>query len=141
MAVRVKDAQLVRIKKELMQKQNGVCPLCKRDMTRMPPDNVVVDHDHTTGLIRAVLCRNCNGIEGKVKRLAIRCSNGKTYKNWIIRLANYYHQNREPQTNYIHPTHLTETEKRLKRNKKARAKYKRDKLAEIKAKAKAKGSK
>lgn len=105
-------------------------------MTRGKSDNYVVDHDHESGALRAVLCRNCNGIEGRIKRLAIRCSSKKTYRTWLINLANYYYKHREPQTKFTHPTHLTDIEKRLKKNKSARAAYKKKKLQEIRDKAK-----
>lgn len=36
--------------------QGGVCAICKCDS-----GDLVVDHDHTTGEVRGVLCRNCNG--------------------------------------------------------------------------------
>ena len=127
MAIRLKESQLPKLKKELLVKQNGMCPLCKRNMSGLSHDNVVVDHDHESGYVRAALCRNCNGIEGKIKMLAVRCSSLKGYMNWIIRLANYYHKHREPQTNYIHHTHKTAYEKKALRNKRARDAYHRKK--------------
>jgi hypothetical protein len=39
----------------LIESQGGRCPLCGR-----PAPNHV-DHDHTTGRVRGVLCFNCNG--------------------------------------------------------------------------------
>jgi RNA polymerase subunit RPABC4/transcription elongation factor Spt4 len=136
--IRLTNAQLDSIKKKLIKDQNGVCPLCNRDMTRFDNYNIVVDHDHATGVVRAALCRNCNGIEGRIKRLAIMCSNGKTYMNWIIRLAHYYHNHREPQTKYIHPEHKTDYEKRMLKNKKARAAYAKKRMKELKKRGKPK---
>lgn len=43
----------------LWLEQGGACPLCERLFdgdTRRP----VVDHDHTTGVVRGLLCQNCN---------------------------------------------------------------------------------
>ncbi|HEY8215763.1 MAG TPA: endonuclease domain-containing protein [Acidimicrobiia bacterium] len=40
---------------ELIEGQGGVCPICGR------PDPEHVDHDHVTGVVRGVLCFNCNG--------------------------------------------------------------------------------
>ncbi|MGH2377276.1 MAG: endonuclease domain-containing protein [Candidatus Limnocylindria bacterium] len=43
----------------LWLEQAGVCPLCERsfDGAAMRP---VVDHDHATGVVRGLLCQNCN---------------------------------------------------------------------------------
>lgn len=40
---------------ELLKKQNGVCAICLQPSTRFH-----LDHNHTTGQVRAVLCNNCN---------------------------------------------------------------------------------
>lgn len=39
----------------LVREQGGVCPICGRE----GPEHV--DHDHVIGLVRGVLCFNCNG--------------------------------------------------------------------------------
>lgn len=42
---------------DLLQKQNGLCAICKT-----PPKEkcLAVDHNHTTGKVRALLCTSCN---------------------------------------------------------------------------------
>lgn len=43
--------------------QGNVCDICKRPnilATHMP-----VDHDHTTGKVRGILCNSCNHMLGK----------------------------------------------------------------------------
>lgn len=39
----------------LYQRQNGLCPICNEVL-----HDVVVDHCHTTGKVRGLLCRRCN---------------------------------------------------------------------------------
>lgn len=42
-------------KETLIQSQNGKCKICGNPMVRC-----YVDHDHTTGKIRGILCNACN---------------------------------------------------------------------------------
>ena len=50
---------------QMYEKQNGVCAVCEK-----PGDGkwkkLCVDHDHKTGKVRQLLCRNCNMILGQV---------------------------------------------------------------------------
>lgn len=39
----------------LAKQQNGVCAICGNG-----PNKLYVDHDHKTGKVRGLLCRNCN---------------------------------------------------------------------------------
>lgn len=45
---------------QLFEKQQGLCAICKKE------DNIrlCVDHDHVTGKVRGLLCKNCNGLLG-----------------------------------------------------------------------------
>ena len=117
---------LPNINKELIRRQNGKCPITGRDLRAMAPSNVVVDHDHSTGVIRAALPRGINGMEGKLLATCIRwgsCSNKRDVVNMLRGVADYMEHHRTPQTEWIHPSHLTPAEKRAKANKKARARY------------------
>ena len=42
----------------LLQQQDGVCAICRE--TCRTGQRLSVDHDHATGRIRGLLCRNCN---------------------------------------------------------------------------------
>lgn len=39
----------------LLEKQNEACAICKRKV-----ETFAIDHDHTTGNVRGLLCRHCN---------------------------------------------------------------------------------
>lgn len=43
--------------------QNGLCAICNR--APKEGKKLEVDHDHTTGQVRKLLCRSCNGLIGK----------------------------------------------------------------------------
>jgi hypothetical protein len=48
----------------MLELQNGVCAICgKEEYSKDRIGNIkqlCVDHDHTTGKIRGLLCNNCN---------------------------------------------------------------------------------
>ncbi|MGW3241272.1 endonuclease VII domain-containing protein [Streptomyces sp. NPDC001070] len=45
----------------MIKEQFGICPIC------LTPGPQHVDHDHLTGMVRSVLCFNCNGGLGQFK--------------------------------------------------------------------------
>ena len=60
-------------RKLIAGKQRYICPICKGQLSRVKGDQKktgALDHCHTTGLVRGILCINCNGLEGKIKGLA-----------------------------------------------------------------------
>lgn len=115
---RIKTSEVSIIKHRLYDKQKGICPLCE---TKMPSlVNACLDHDHDTGLIRSVLCRNCNGIEGKIKNLVRRARRGMEYEQYLGRIILYWMHHKTDRTGLYHPTHKTADEKREARNRKAR---------------------
>ena len=44
----------------MLEQQGGACALCPRDAT-------CVDHDHSDGHVRALLCRGCNTQVGQIE--------------------------------------------------------------------------
>lgn len=42
---------------EKLNSQNHKCPICEIDLTKA---SYVVDHNHTTGQVRDILCESCN---------------------------------------------------------------------------------
>ena len=50
---------------EMYKNQNGVCAICKSEGDGKWK-KLCVDHDHKTGKVRQLLCRNCNMVLGQV---------------------------------------------------------------------------
>lgn len=120
-------SQMTALKNKLMKVPGAKCPLCLRPFSEIEAKNVVVDHDHNSGLIRGILCRGCNGAEGKIANAAGRWAGlGMDYAKITPFLANLVKYLRSPPTDYIYPTHLSEEEKKKaagdKRRKAAMAK-------------------
>jgi hypothetical protein len=128
---KVKRTELPKIKEELIAKQNGNCPICGKDLTRVSKGNIVVDHDHETGIIRAALHRGCNGIDGKILKLLRTWGKATSLDEAIKtlkRLITFWELHKKAQTYLIYPSFKTEEEKREARNKKQRKKYHKMKL-------------
>lgn len=49
---------------ELLDSQDGRCAIC---LAHMPKGSAVVDHCHTTGIVRGLLCGGCNSGIGHLK--------------------------------------------------------------------------
>jgi len=47
---------------EMLENQNGVCAICKKEENK--GRRLSVDHNHDNGLIRGLLCQKCNSIIG-----------------------------------------------------------------------------
>jgi hypothetical protein len=126
---RLTAKQVAPAREHLLKKQNHRCALCNAPLHARARKDPVLDHCHDQGHIRGVLCRNCNQMEGKVKTSATRAMGSANRIEWLSNLLNYWREHAEPQTPWLHPTHKTEEEKRLARNKKARER--RAKLKEL----------
>jgi len=126
-----KDVKAYREK--LAKQQNWICPLCREKMT---PGTATLDHCHTHGNIRHVLCRACNSAEGKVLSWAKR-SGAEDPAAYIENLLAYW--DTDYSDNPVHPAHLTDEEKllrfykrRLRQVKRTRTKQRyRDKISEL----------
>ena len=117
---RLKTTQIPIARKKLLKAQGGVCPLCLNKLGGRGKQPAL-DHCHTTGYIRDVLCLNCNGIEGRIFNLTRRAKGRLATALWLTNLVEYYKRHESPQHGgWFHPTHKTEAEKRLARNTKAR---------------------
>lgn len=123
--LRLKTTQVAKAREILARRQDGKCPVCGRVFSK----SVVgcLDHDHKTGLIRGVLCRACNRLEGQVQN-RILMAGGKEDPIKLLRgLCEYRAYHAENPSKFTHPTHKTETEKhteKLKKQRERRAKLK-----------------
>jgi len=71
----------------LLAAQNNVCAVCyKKETARSKSCRLSVDHDHTTGLVRGLLCGRCNTALGMTSDSI----------DIILRLVDYLHRNHMP---------------------------------------------
>lgn len=72
---------------KMWEAQNGICAICKLAETRIIKgtlSSLSIDHNHTTGQIRGLLCDSCNKIIGLLKEspeLCLAMSNYIAYWN------------------------------------------------------------
>jgi hypothetical protein len=66
---RIKIAFNITLEKysSLLEKQGGLCAICKGVQVDGYHKNLAVDHDHETGEIRGLLCNTCNRGLGQFK--------------------------------------------------------------------------
>ena len=119
MARQLRPSEVKSVCDQLVKRQGNVCAVCSQKFT--PRDKAVLEHCHTTGFIRGALHNSCNGAEGRVKSKAHLGHKGVAADDYIIGLGVYLLRHKTPQFNLIHPTHMTEDQKRLQRNAKAKA--------------------
>lgn len=113
---KLKTTEVGTVREELRAKQGGRCALCKMPVA---VGEAVLDHDHSTGIVRGTLHRGCNSLLGKIEN---------NYKRYGVRhlgafcagVLAYLEAHMVDQTGLLHPTFKTEEEKRVARNAKAR---------------------
>ncbi len=113
---KLKTTEVAPTRAALLTAQGNRCSMCQLPCS---PTQAVLDHDHSTGIVRGVGHRGCNALLGKIE------NNHKRYgvpnlPALLHGLPAYLQKHDTDQTGLLHPTHLTEDEKRLKRNAKAR---------------------
>ncbi len=67
---------------DIAERQHFVCAICGKENFAMGVNHsglLVVDHEHTTGKIRGLLCHNCNRALGLLQDSIQNLSNALTY--------------------------------------------------------------
>jgi hypothetical protein len=113
---RLTASQLKPVRLKLAKQQGGICPITKRPMGV----DIVLDHCHKNGQVRAVLGRWVNACLGKVENWAGRVGGGVDPVEFLRGVADYIEVHRTTPSGTFYPTFRTEEEKRDLRNKKAR---------------------
>lgn len=122
---RLKTTEVSVVRQRLWEQQGARCALCSLPMQY---DKAVLDHDHSTGAVRASLHRGCNALLGKVENNAARygVTNIAAFGHG---LGAYLLAHITNKTGFLHPTYRTEEEKRVRRNTLAKVARARKKAA------------
>ena len=121
--LKTKDIPLIR--KQILEEQGYKCPLCGKTISEN--DRITLDHQHKyrksdengvdgNGLVRGVLCSDCNVTEGKLHNAMARFLNQPTKEQrieWLENLIKYYKKEPYP---YVHPTEVEKPKQLSKRN-------------------------
>lgn len=114
---RITSSGIAPYRAQVLQKQVGKCALCKRK-----PVVPCLDHCHSTGVNRGVLCRGCNALLGKIENNAARNGLGNLTDlfTYLSNIPAYILAGNRGGLGTLHPTYKTADEKRLARNAAAR---------------------
>lgn len=121
----LKNSEIPELREKILEEQNCKCPLCGKDITIY--DKIVLDHQHKlrmsdengvdgNGLVRGVLCLECNALEGKIWNNSNRFLHQPTKEqrlNWLKNLIAYYQKDCYP---FVHPTEVPKDPPVSKRN-------------------------
>lgn len=99
--VQLKRSDIPKVRKELQEKQGNKCLICGLIFTskRIP----CLDHNHSTNMVRGVLCRACNSLEGKVWKYFVRMGARNQGIDYIKFLRGLIKFQKVKDTKYIYP--------------------------------------
>lgn len=112
---KLKSSEVAAYRKTALDAQGGHCMLCGEAIN----GDDVLDHDHRTGHVRGVLHRGCNAMLGHIENNRARhmMKDGRLFR-FLRGVQNYITADHTQRP--LHPTHRTEDEQRVLRNKRAR---------------------
>lgn len=119
----LKHSQIAPVRAKKLAEQKGLCVLCERK-----PQVPCLDHCHTGGHLRGVLCRGCNALLGKLENNRGRygLADQGAFSKFCNNVAQYLTRHQFGTT--LHPTFKSPEQKRLARNAKARATRAKEKV-------------
>ncbi len=118
--IQLKTKDIPKYRNKICKEQKGLCAICSACIENCK--GVALDHQHKTkketigvngaGLIRGVLCRDCNVFEGKIWNNSKRYGKFDNLPEFLRSLADYLEKDNYP---YIHPSEAPEHKKVGKR--------------------------
>lgn len=109
-AQKLTKSQADQLRVQLIKAQGNRCAICEANLDHVG-GRPCLDHDHETGLIRGVLCSNCNGIEGQIRNLANRAKRFNSIPEWVKSLMDYWEWHKNNPSKFIYPLHKTKEQK------------------------------
>ena len=123
----IKPDELKKIRRHFHKGQEYICPVLKM---KYKTDEMVVDHAHKSNannlgnpeeakLIRGVIHRQANTMEGKITNSFIRCGLHKfdiTLPDFLRNLADFIENPPMTELKYIHPSEKEKPKKLMKNN-------------------------
>ena len=111
----LKSSQIKEIRNKILKEQNYICPLCGKEIRE---EDAVLDHQHMrksdkiglngNGLVRGVLHRTCNAVEGKIENSIKRYLGNLDIEDKLNFLSNLIEYYKKENYNYVHPNEFSE---------------------------------
>lgn len=118
---RIKASEVKTYREHYLQQQHNICALCNE---HIDPAEAVLDHDHASGQLRAVLHRGCNAYLGVIENNRSRNRISDARFQAIMANAASYINDTKPVLHSTYRTVEEKAERAKKRAKKKRAEQK-----------------
>jgi hypothetical protein len=105
---KLKASELAEYREERRRQQGGRCPITGWFLT----EDIVADHSHKSGMMRAALPRWVNAVLGRVENWAGRVGSGVSAPEFLRKCADYIEYYDLYPSFVFHPTHKTPEEKK-----------------------------
>jgi hypothetical protein len=111
--MKLKYREVKPLREKMLKEQEYKCKLCEEPITDL--SEAVLDHDHKTGQIRAVLHRGCNAFLGKVENSLVI---NRISQNRLKLIFDNYWRYIDTLQPLVHPTHKEPKQKSTNRRNK-----------------------